>query len=263
MEKLIAFVIIVAVLVAVFRLLEWTRPADKRMPLLRRGWRTDVSYLAFQHWIGIAAAEFMALVALVPVIYLLHGEVSEQVVMSGFGATGQLPYALQIVLILFIGDFGQYWMHRALHGRRLWRLHAIHHSSTELDWLAGIRGHPLNDALSRIAILTPILCLGFAPAAFAVVAPITTGFALLQHANLNWDFGPFRTVIASPRFHRWHHADEADAIGKNFAGLFPLFDILFGTYYMPKGREATRFGTSTKVPDGLIRQLMFPFLDRG
>jgi sterol desaturase/sphingolipid hydroxylase (fatty acid hydroxylase superfamily) len=39
-------------------------------------------------------------------------------------------------------------------------------------------------------------------------------------------------VIASPR-HRWHHTGEAEARDKNFAGLLPLWDILFGTYYMP------------------------------
>jgi sterol desaturase/sphingolipid hydroxylase (fatty acid hydroxylase superfamily) len=39
-----------------------------------------------------------------------------------------------------------------------------------------------------------------------------------------------RSVIASPRFHRWHHTGEAEARDKNFAGLLPLCDILFGTY---------------------------------
>jgi sterol desaturase/sphingolipid hydroxylase (fatty acid hydroxylase superfamily) len=41
-------------------------------------------------------------------------------------------------------------------------------------------------------------------------------------------------VIASPRpRHRWHHTGEAEARDKNFAGQLPLWDILFGTYYMP------------------------------
>jgi Fatty acid hydroxylase superfamily len=67
----------------------------------------------------------------------------------------------------------------------------------------------------------------------AGVAPPITLFAILFHANVDWDWGPPRSVIAAPRFHRWHHTGEAEARDKNFAGLLPLWDILFGTYYMP------------------------------
>jgi sterol desaturase/sphingolipid hydroxylase (fatty acid hydroxylase superfamily) len=69
-------------------------------------------------------------------------------------------------------------------------------------------------------------------------------------------------LIASPRFHRWHHTDESEARDKNFAGLLPAWDILFGTYYMPADRRPTSFGTVTPVPDGLLGQLTFPFRSR-
>jgi len=32
---------------------------------------------------------------------------------------------------------------------------------------------------------------------------------------------PLRALVVSPRFHRWHHTDEANARDKNFAGLLP------------------------------------------
>ena len=67
------------------------------------------------------------------------------------------------------------------------------------------------------------------------------------------------SVIVSPRFHRWHHTDEEQARDKNFAGLLPLWDILFGTYYMPKDERPSRFGTMTPVPNGLFGQIVFPF----
>jgi sterol desaturase/sphingolipid hydroxylase (fatty acid hydroxylase superfamily) len=38
-----------------------------------------------------------------------------------------------------------------------------------------------------------------------------------------------------------------------------VWDILFGTYYMPKDKRPTEFGTSTDVPAGLLGQLAFPF----
>jgi len=77
--------------------------------------------------------------------------------------------------------------------------------------------------------------------------------------QVDWDWGPLRAAIASPSFHRWHHTDETQARDKNFAGLLPLWDILFGTYYMPKQQRPRSVGTETPVPAGLIGQMLFPF----
>jgi sterol desaturase/sphingolipid hydroxylase (fatty acid hydroxylase superfamily) len=114
----------------------------------------------------------------------------------------------------------------------------------------------------RLASAVPLLLTGFAPVALASIAPLLTLLAILVHANIDWDWGPFRSVIASPRFHRWHHTSENEGLDKNFAGLLPLWDILFGTYYMPKDKLPARFGTDAKVPTGLIGQLAFPFRRR-
>src|SRR6266849_3555960 len=69
---------------------------------------------------------------------------------------------------------------------------------------------------------------GFAPVAWAGIAPLLTILAILIHANVDWDWGPLRSVIASPRFHRWHHTREDEGLDKNFAGLLPLWDIYSG-----------------------------------
>jgi sterol desaturase/sphingolipid hydroxylase (fatty acid hydroxylase superfamily) len=106
------------------------------------------------------------------------------------------------------------------------------------------------------------LLTGFAPIALAGIAPLLTLLAILVHANVDWDWGPFRSVIASPRFHRWHHTSEEEGLDKNFAGLLPLWDVVFGTYYMRKDRLPARFGTDTEVPAGLFGQLTFPFRRR-
>jgi|GEM_PF-6800032 len=44
-----------------------------------------------------------------------------------------------------------------------------------------------------------------------------------------------------------------------FAGFFPLWDILFGTYYMPKGKVPTEFGIDEPMPNTLAGQMIFPF----
>ena len=247
------------VLLLAFRALQLLRPRDKRMPLLRRGFWTDLAYWAFTPLVTKAVTRAVVIIAIVPVALLAYGKVDKDLLLHGFGPAARLPLWLQAVLILVLGDFIGYWMHRWFHGERLWRFHAVHHSSVDLDWLSAVRLHPVNDALMRVAGAVPLLALGLAPVALAGGAPVLTLMAILVHANLDWDWGPLRAVVASPRFHRWHHTDEASARDKNFAGLLPLWDILFGTYYMPKDRLPQQFGTESPVPPGLLGQLLFPF----
>jgi sterol desaturase/sphingolipid hydroxylase (fatty acid hydroxylase superfamily) len=251
----IAFV----VLLVVFQGLQLLRPKDKRLPVLRRGFWTDLVYWGFTPFVTRAITRASVVVAIVPVALLIYGKVDKDLILNGFGPLSRLPLWVQALGILVLGDFIGYWMHRAFHGGRLWRFHAIHHSTVDLDWLSSVRLHPVNDVLMRIAGTLPILMLGFAPVAVAGVVPVLTVMAIMVHANLDWDWGPLRAVVASPRFHRWHHTDEANARDKNFAGLLPLWDILFGTYYMPRDRTPERFGTATPVPAGLFGQLLFPF----
>ena len=60
--------------------------------------------------------------------------------------------------------------------------------------------------------------------------------------------------------HRWHHTSEDEGLDRNFSGLFPLIDVLFGTFYMPKDRLPERFGLKNEdVPAGFWGQLAYPF----
>jgi sterol desaturase/sphingolipid hydroxylase (fatty acid hydroxylase superfamily) len=171
-----------------------------------------------------------------------------------------LPLWVQVPLILLLADLLAYWTHRIFHGRLLWRFHAIHHSSTAVDWLSSVRLHPVNDAVARVVQVIPLYWMGFNAAALAAFVPFLTFYALLLHANVTWSYGPLRYVIASPVFHRWHHTTEEEGLDKNFAGLFPFIDLAFGTFYMPPGRQPSRFGIlHDDVPPRLIAQLLYPF----
>lgn len=241
------------------RVLEWLKPASKRLPIVRRGFATDVAYWVFTPLVTKAVTRVALIAALIPVALLIYGQLDKAQLLDGFGPLSRLPLWAQAVAMLVIADFIGYWMHRVFHRGRLWKFHAVHHSSVDLDWLSSVRVHPVNDALMKIAAALPLVALGFKPDALAVITPILTIMAILVHANVDWDFGPLRRLIVSPRFHRWHHTDEAEAIDKNFAGLLPVWDIMFGTYYMPAGKVPSRFGTATPVPTGLVGQLAFPF----
>ncbi len=250
------------VLCAVFRLIEMLRPPERRLTMLRQGFWTDLWYWLLTPLVTRVVTRVSILLVAIPIAYLLYGRVDGDVLQNGFGPLSQLPLPVQALLILLIADVFGYWGHRMFHTGRLWSFHAIHHSSKDLDWLSSVRLHPINDVLMRVLTTIPVLALGLKPVAVAALLPVITLLSIVVHANVDWDWGPLRSVIASPRFHRWHHTDEADARDKNFAGMFPVWDILFGTYYMPRDRVPARFGTETPVPEGLIGQLMFPFRRR-
>jgi sterol desaturase/sphingolipid hydroxylase (fatty acid hydroxylase superfamily) len=177
----------------------------------------------------------------------------------GFGPLSRLPSWGQFLTAFLLGDFLLYWIHRWFHGKRLWRFHAVHHSSEKLDWLSSVRGHPVNDILANAMLFFPFLLFGFGPSAAAGAGPALGIFALLGHADVEWDWGPFRHVIASPVYHRWHHSKDPAAIDKNFASFLPLWDILFDTHYMPVGRKPEDFGIHEPVEHTVLGLLKHPF----
>ncbi len=123
-----------------------------------------------------------------------------------------------------------------------------------------MRTHPVNFILYSTLINVLVGFAGFSPKAFIYLVPFNTLFGLLVHANLNWTFGPFRYVLASPVFHRWHHTYGDRGGNRNFAPTFPFLDLAFGTFHMPKGELPTVFGvTDSRVPDHLLGQVCHPF----
>jgi len=167
---------------------------------------------------------------------------------------------MQALAMIVIGDFVGYWTHRAFHIGRPWRLHAVHHSSEHLDWLAAVRVHPLNELVNRVVSASVLLTIGFSPLSVAAYQPFLTLYAIFLHANVRMDFGPFRYVLATPAFHRWHHTSQAQGRDRNFAGLLPLWDALFGTLYLPRNTHAERFGVDgPPLPKTWWGQLAYPF----
>jgi len=155
-------------------------------------------------------------------------------------------------------DFVQYWLHRLFHGETLWPFHAIHHSAEELDWTTTYRIHPVNFAVYSAGALALVRLIGFSPAAFLIIGPFNLVIGSLVHANLDWTFGPFRYVVVSPVYHRWHHVKDPAVRNRNFAPTFPIFDLLFGTYYMPRGLLPSGYGVDG-VPPHFLGQLIYPF----
>jgi sterol desaturase/sphingolipid hydroxylase (fatty acid hydroxylase superfamily) len=179
---------------------------------------------------------------------------------NGHGPLAQLPLWLQGVLFLVLSDFMLYWLHRMFHGGEFWKYHAVHHSSEDLEWISAARFHPINLIIGTISVDVILLMAGISPNVMLWVGPFTTFHSAFVHANLNWTLGPFKYVLATPVFHRWHHTPVEDGGNTNFAGSFPIWDILFGTYRMPEDRLPESYGTDeAEMPGQIVGQLAFPF----
>ncbi len=248
----VAFAVLTVLYAAVARL--W--PSVPGQKILRRGFWTDCLYWLWTPIVTRAITPIAIAIAVLPLIAIfgLHYDTLK----LGHGPLSLQPLWLQAIEIFVIGDFFGYWQHRMFHRTRLWPFHAVHHSSSELDWLSSVRLHPVNDVGAKLIQAVPLVALGFNLTAVALYAPVTTFYAIMVHANLSWDLGPFRAVFVSPAFHRWHHTKAEEGLDKNFAGGLPLWDILFGTYYMPR-RQPTVFGIDDPMPEGFIGQMLQPF----
>jgi sterol desaturase/sphingolipid hydroxylase (fatty acid hydroxylase superfamily) len=234
--------------------LEHLFPARRDQPL----WRTD-SRLDVLYWVCLPALR-AGLAAAGVVAVLSFGVRTETWLSEGFGPLGRQPVWLQVVGFLVLFDVSSYWVHRWFHGSRLWKFHAIHHSSRQLDWLSTLRHHPVNDVAMRVGQAMPAVLLGFSPQVIAWCLPVLTFHSLLIHANVNWTFGPLGLFIVSPAFHHWHHTSQAEGRDRNFAELCPVWDLLFGTYFAPNGRRPEEFGIDDRsFPDGFLGQLLYPF----
>jgi sterol desaturase/sphingolipid hydroxylase (fatty acid hydroxylase superfamily) len=179
---------------------------------------------------------------------------------DGFGPLAVMPLWAQAAFFVVVSDFLTYWIHRAFHGPHGWKYHAVHHSSKELDWISAARFHPLNVFLGTVLVDVGLLLAGISPNAMLIVGPFTTASSAFVHANLNWTLGPFKYVLAGPVFHRWHHTTADRGGSKNFAATFPIWDLLFGTFYMPKNVLPDAYGVDdTSFPESIGAQMVYPF----
>ena len=223
------------------------------------GLLTDITY-ALLH--GLLAPYFRLPATIIVVVLLSGIMTTEQAVdffASGRGPLSVLPFWGQVIVYLVVSDFLLYWIHRIFHGAAMWRFHAIHHSSEEVDWTTTYRFHPVNVMLQPSLVFIIMLAMGISPQVIAFVLPFDIITAAWVHSNLNWTLGPLKYVIATPVFHRWHHTHLDQGGNSNFAPTFSLWDWLFGTFYMPEGKQPMVFGQDDPLlPEGYFKQLVYP-----
>jgi sterol desaturase/sphingolipid hydroxylase (fatty acid hydroxylase superfamily) len=162
---------------------------------------------------------------------------------------------------LWILDFFYYWFHRVQHVfKPFWRVHSVHHSIEELNIFNSFH-HVLEPILQVPLVFIPMNLLMSVSLPQIIALSVLVRFTHeMIHANTRISYGPLKYLIAEPRYHRIHHSVECQHFDKNFASVFPVWDIIFGTAYFPKPEEYPKTGLSTQREPKTIAQYLFePF----
>jgi sterol desaturase/sphingolipid hydroxylase (fatty acid hydroxylase superfamily) len=140
---------------------------------------------------------------------------------------------LRCALFLVGTDFVGYWVHRGRHHIPWWwELHKAHHSATEFNALTTNRGHPFDGVAIVVSSAFPFAMLGGSVGDYVPWLLLLAVHSGLTHSMLPWRWGWFgRYLVYPPTGHRVHHSALPEHRDKNFAGIFPIWDHLFGTYY--------------------------------
>ncbi|NJR16419.1 MAG: sterol desaturase family protein [Calothrix sp. CSU_2_0] len=152
-----------------------------------------------------------------------------------------------ILLYFLIVDFFYYWLHRLQHTNSfLWEQHKFHHSETSMNVTTTRRVHWLEEFLIIAFIVVPMSVLfRLQPLEAGFLAFIEILWLQFIHLNLRLELGILSRIIVGPQHHRIHHSFATEHLDKNFGLFFPIWDIIFGSYYRPIKGEFPPTGLTT------------------
>ena len=198
-----------------------------------------------------AGASLAAVAALAPHIALAH-----------LWPTG-LAMPAQVVLLLLLWSLASYALHRAFHVYEpLWRFHAIHHDTTgHMHILKAGRVHFGEELLRYVLLPTPLLLIGVPGEAFIWLGLWNLYEGNLAHSNIEQRMPRFaHYVFATLQVHYLHHGAQFENQRSNYAGVTPLWDLIFGTFRHPDDYPVASVGIGGEaLPSTLVGQLAHPF----
>jgi len=239
---------------AIYVPLERLWPLRPEQGTFRNQWTLDVVYFMSTH-LPIQVLSFLILLPTVQFGKYLSVPDLQTLI-------AHLPWVLQFFLAVLVADLAEYLIHLAFHKVPfLWRFHAVHHSSTALDWLSGSRGHFFEDIIVRACIITP-LTIAFPQSVILVYLIFVTFQATWSHCNFAPSPRWLAKCLVTPKYHHWHHTSQKEGLDKNFAVHFPWIDKIFGTYYYPDEWPASYGLDGEQISPGFVRQTIEPFIRR-
>lgn len=187
---------------------------------------------------GLGNTIVPALIGGFTVIWAFYVYDNWRVVDLGFGV---LPF----LTVLVLDDFKYYWVHRLGHRVRwMWASHVIHHSSQHYNLTTALRQTWTGPISGGFLLATPLFILGFHPALVAFAGAINLIYQFWIHTEAidkcpDW----FEAIFNTPSHHRVHHSTLPEHLDRNYAGIFIVWDRLFGTFEPEdKERRPCRYG---------------------
>lgn len=141
-----------------------------------------------------------------------------------------------IVAAVVIVDFLFYWNHRFVHRARVgWAAHQAHHSSEYMNFATALR-QKWNPWFEFFFFL-PLPFLGISPLSLYVAFSINLIYQFFTHTELIGKLPrPIEFIMNTPSHHRVHHGSDPEYLDKNYAGIFIIWDRMFGTFVEEKQR---------------------------
>jgi len=237
--------------------LEILRPWRKDQLPFRKDFGLDAFYMFFNY--------FLAPWLFLNFIYLFGQELLGRHLsaLPSFNLS-RVPSWSQILIIFFVQDFCHYWIHRLLHRFPfLWKYHKVHHSVEEMGFAAHLRYHWMENVIYRSLGSIPFFLLGFSPLDLFWVHLFTLLIGHLNHANLEWNYGPLKWILNHPAMHLWHHAEkipQGRQYGVNYGISLSLWDLIFktGIWAHPPSDLKLGFKDRNKFPDSFLGQNLSP-----
>ncbi|MEQ1509854.1 MAG: sterol desaturase family protein [Sphingopyxis sp.] len=147
-------------------------------------------------------------------------------------------------LCFVLDDLAYYWFHRAAHRVRwFWASHVNHHSSQHYNLSTALR-QPWTSFISLgFLFRMPLFLIGFEPAMVLFCAGLNLIYQFWIHTEAigrmpRW----FEAVMNTPSHHRVHHATNPRYLDRNYAGVFIVWDRMFGTFVSENEAEPVHYG---------------------
>ena len=230
--------------------LEWVNPRHDSWRLTWKELATDLFYVGIGYTLVNMIESYIGAGAII-------GWVQDSFAWEKFAWFMAMPLLLQAVLISFIFDFGQYWMHRGMHNwYPLWLTHAPHHYITQLNINKGAVGNPIELFLIGLGIGGVF---DFMPRAFLLAGTLGLTVSIYQHINVRFNTPRWwRFTFNTTEHHSVHHSQDYEASRSNYSGTWIIIDRMFGTCI---DGEAELLGMEGGRPMSIRETMTFPFTE--
>ncbi|MEP4335749.1 MAG: sterol desaturase family protein, partial [Roseobacter sp.] len=138
---------------------------------------------------------------------------------------------ITVAICVVLADLAYYWEHRFMHRVNLaWATHTVHHSSPFFNISVAYRFGPM-DSFWPVFFHVPLVLLGFNPIVVLFAEVVVQLYQTTLHTeSIKKLPRPVEWIMNTPSHHRVHHGSNPKYLDKNYAGIFIVWDRMFGTF---------------------------------